>query len=352
MKKKLLGLFMVLAAMFVTMTTVRAGEYVTADENVIDEQVYDHSHFEAGNNITSKSDVHGLSFVAGASVDVSGTKEYGFFAGESVKVNGSIEKDIFAAGNTVVIEKEATIGRDAYLAGNSVTINSNINGTVFIGASLVKLDNVIINGDLSIAANTVEILGDVTVNGTLRVNDNVVINNEQNLSALKTEKYKSTEVNIDFTNEISDIVLDILRTIFTALLLILAFPKLFKKIKYDLEAKDIGMKLLYGLLVLVAVPMICLVSLSIIVGMSVSVILLLMYIIAIMLSTILASVVIGQNIYTKLFKQKDNIYISMLIGILVVKIADFIPYIGGLFTFLVFLYGLGMIWRLFLDRNN
>ena len=350
--KKIIGLFVFLVSMFITVGTVSAGEYFVADQNVIDEQIYEHSHFEAGSEVTSNSIVKGLSFVAGANIEVAGTKEYGFFAGETVKVNGKIDKDLFAAGNSVIIDKSASIGRDAYLAGNSVTLNSNISGTVFVGASLVKLENVIINGDLSIAANTVEIVGDVTINGIFRVNDDAVISNEDKLTAYKNEKYASSSVNIDLKNRVSDIVLDILKTIFTGLVLILVFPKLFKKIKYDLEAKDIGMKLLYGLLVLVAVPMICLVSLSIIVGMSVSVILLFLYIIAIMLSTILASAVIGENLYTKLFKQKDNIYLSMITGILVVKLVELIPVVGMLFALLVFLYGIGIIWQLFLDRNK
>ena len=352
MKKKLLSLIAVICAMFAIVGTVKADEYVVADENVVDELKYEHSHFEAGNNVTSKSEVNGLSFVAGANVDVSGKKEYGFFAGESVKVNGTIEKDLFAAGNTVTILKDANIGRDLFLAGNSVTINANVKGAIFVGASLVKLENITIDGDVSIAANTVEISGDVSINGKLRVNNDAVIKNEDKLKVTKKETYDNGSVNFDFRNEVSDIVLDILKTIFTGLILILAFPKLFKKIKYDLEAKDIGMKLLYGLLVLIAVPMISLVSLSILVGMSVSVILILLYIIAIMLSTILASAVIGHNIYTKLFKQKDNIYLSMITGILVVKLIDFIPYIGGLITVLIFFYGLGIIWQLVLDRNK
>ena len=350
--KKILGLIAVLFAMFMVVTSVNAGEYVTADQNINDELSYEHSHFEAGNMVTSKSNVNGLSFVAGANVDVSATKEYGFFAGETVKVNGKVEKDLFAAGNTVIIGNESSIGRDAYLAGNSVTISSDINGSVFIGGSMIKLENVTINGDVSIAGNTVDIVGNVTINGNLKINDNAVINNENNLSVTKKETYASNSVNIDFENEISDIVLDILKTLFTGLLLVLIFPNLFKKIKYDLEAKDIGMKLLFGLLVLVAAPMICVVSLSIVVGMSVSVILLFLYIIALMLATILGSVVVGQNIYTKLFKQKDNIYLSMITGILVVKLVSLLPYVGGLVALLVFLYGLGMIWRLFLDRNK
>lgn len=352
MNKKILGIIAIFIAMFVAITNVKAGEYFVGDENVIDNETYAHSHFEAGGNITSRSNVNGLSFVAGANLDVAGAKEYGFFAGETIKVSGSIEKDLFAAGNTVSIEKGASVGRDAYLAGNSVSINTNIKGTVFIAASMIKLENVTIDGDLSIAGNTIDIIGDVKVNGTLRVNDEAVINNESKLDAYKKETYVTNSVNINFTNRISDIVLDILKTVFTALILVLVFPKLFKKIKYDLEAKDIGMKLLFGLLVLVGIPMVCLVSLSILVGMSVSVILLFLYIIAIMIATILASAVIGQNIYTKLFKQKDNIYASVLIGVLLVKLIELIPVAGSLIGILVFLYGLGIIWRLFLDRNK
>lgn len=352
MYKKILGIIVIFAAMFLTIGTVNAGEYFNANEVINDTESYTHSHFEAGRDVNSKSTVNGLSFAAGATVNVTGTKEYGFFAGENVIINGTVEKDLFAAGNAVTIGKEANIGRDAYLAGNSVTIESNVNSAVFVAASLVKLDNVIINGDMNIAANTVEIGDNVTVNGIFKVNDDAVINNENKLNASRKEKYKSKNVNIDFTNTVSDIILDILKTIFTGLILVLIFPKLFKKIKYELDAKDIGMKLLYGLLVIVAVPMICLVLLSIIVGMSVSVILLFLYIIAIMLATILSSVVIGQNIYTKLLKQKDNIYLSTVLGIVVVKLVELIPYIGGLVGLVVFLYGLGMIWRLFLDRNK
>ena len=352
MKKKLLGLLVIICSMFVVFSTASAEEYFSADENVNDSGTYEHSHFEAGNIVTSKSNVNGLSFIAGSNVDITGNKEYGFFAGETVKVNGIIEKDLFAAGNTVTISKDANVGRDAYLAGNSITIEGSIDGAIFAAGSLIKFDNVTINGDVTIAANTIDIAGDVKINGTLKVNDDAIINNEKGLSANKTEKYQSTRVNIDFSSKMSDYVLDILKTIFTGLLLVLIFPKIFKKIKYDLQPKDIGMNLLYGLLVLFAVPMICVVALSIIVGLSVSIMLLMLYIIAIMISTILASTVIGYNIYTNLFNQKENIYLSMIIGILIVKIVAFIPVFGPICSILVFLYGLGMIWQLFLDRNK
>lgn len=352
MKKKIFSLIAMLAILIMPITFVHADEYFNTNDNVSDSSTYDHSHFEAGNIVKSESDVNGLSFVAGSSIDINGQKEYGFFAAESVNVNGVIEKDLFAAGNTININKESSIGRDLYLAGNSVSINSDIKGTAFIGASLVTLNNVTIDGDVNIAANTLQIDGKVTINGKLKINDNVVINNENNLNVTTKEKYASNSINIDFKTKASEVVISILTSLFTGIILVLLFPNIFRKIKYDLDAKDIGKKLLYGLLVLLVVPMICIVSLSIIVGLSVSVIGIMLYICALMIASSLASVVIGQNIYTKLFKQKDNLYISMMIGILVVKLVELIPVVGGLISFFVFLYGLGIICNLFLERNK
>ena len=352
MKKKIISLLALIAIMFLPIGFVNAEEYFVADENVTDEAVYEHSHFEAGNIVNSKSDVNGLSFVAGSNVDISGKKEYGFFAGETVKINGDIEKDLFAAGNNVVISKDTNIGRDVYLAGNSITINSDINGAVFIAGSLVTLDNITIVGDVTIAANTVQIQNNVDIIGKLKINENAIINNEKDLKANVKEVYKDSTITIDFKTKASEVVLSILSTLFTALIIVVAFPKLFKKINYDLDAKDIGKKLLYGLLTLLIVPMISIIAMTIIVGFSVSVMIIMLYVIAIMISTIFASVVIGQNIYTKLFKQKDNLYIDTIIGILLVKLVSFIPILGGLISLLVFLYGLGIVCKLFLERNK
>ena len=149
-----------------------------------------------------------------------------------------------------------------------------------------------------------------------------------------------------------NMIIGLLSMIFTGIILALIFPKLFRKVEYDIDIKDFGKKLLYGLLTLIIIPMITIVSIAVVVGMSVGFILIMLYIISLMLATIFAATVIGHNIYTKLFKQKENIYISITIGAVLIKIIEIIPYIGGLVTVFIFLYGLGIICNLFLERNK
>lgn len=348
MKKKVLLLIMMMVLPF---TFVKANEYLTADQNVSDNNSYNHSHFEAGSNVNSKSNVNGLSFVAGGVVDVEGTKEYGVFAGETVRINSIIERDLFAAGNSVSISKDASIGRDAYLAGSNITIDSNIEGNLFAAGTVVNLNNITISGDANIATGTLNIGENVNINGKLKINENVIIQGENNLRYGSKETYKE-QGEINFTVTISDIILGVLTTIFTGIMLALIFPKLFRKINYDLEAKDIGKKLLHGLVTLLVIPMLIIISMILVVGMSVGVLLIMAYVIALMISSILSAAVIGHNIYTKAFKQKENIYISIIIGILAIKIVELLPVVGGIVAFLVFLYGLGIVCDLFLERNK
>ena len=177
MKKKILGILLIMF-MVLPISFVKADEYFTANDNVNDTKEYNHSHFEAGNNVYSKSNVNGLSFVAGSVLNISGTKEYGIFAGESLKIDATIEKDLFAAGNSINISKDSNIGRDIYLAGNNISIDSNINGNAFIAGSVINLNNTTINGDAKFAANTLNIGENVEITGKLIINEDAIIQNE------------------------------------------------------------------------------------------------------------------------------------------------------------------------------
>lgn len=353
MKKKIISIILILAVVVLPVTNVFASDgYFNTNENVSDTKVYEHSAFIAGSNVKANGEVKGIALVAGATVEANAKVEYGIMAGESVEVNSIVEKDVFLAGNKVKLGKDAVVGRDVYIAGNSVTINSNLNGNAFIGGSIVTLDNITINGDLNIAANQLDVIGDVNINGKLIVNDNIVINNENKLRYSSKELYKTRGFEFDFRNTVTDIILSTLTLVFTAIVLIMLFPKLFNKIDAKMEGRDFGKKLLYGLVTLIVVPIIGILSLAVMVGVTLSVIIFAFYIIAIILATIFAAYVIGDWVYTKLLKQKQNYVVSTSFAIIVFKILEYIPYIGWVIALLVFFYGLGIISDLFLKRNK
>ena len=353
MKKKIFSLILLLAVMIMPLSLVKATDgYFNSNENVNDSNTYSHSSFVAGGNVKTSGKVEGLAFVAGATVEANSNVEYGIMAGESVEVNSVVEKDLFLAGNNLKLTTNASVGRDAYIAGNKIDISANINGNAFIAGSLITLNNITINGDLNIASEQLDIQGNVTINGKLIINEDARINNSDKLKYTSKETYKASRFDFNFKSAVTEVVLSVLTLIFAAIILIVLFPKLLGKIDAELSAKDIGMKILKGFITLIVVPIVGLLSLAVMVGLTLSVIIFALYIIAITLSTIFASYVIGNWIYTKVFKQKENRVVSTSFMIIVIKLVEYIPYIGPLVSLAVFLYGLGIICQLFIDRNK
>ena len=351
MKKKLFSLLL-FVMMFVPLTFVKAEDqyFITKKKASLSESEYDHSVFAAGDVVRSESKVNGAFFGAGNSVKVSGDIDYGFLAGQTLEVNSIVEHDLFAAGGSIVLSKESAINRDIYLAANNVDIRTNILGNAWIAGSIVTLDNIVITGDLRVYANQLIINENVEIKGTLYISEGTFIENENNLKFGNKEIIKVNRV--DIKNKVSDVILSILTLIFTAIVLALVFPKLFSKLDYELTVKDVFKKMFIGLGVLVIVPILSVILFVTSVGVSLGAILLLLYIIGIMISTILSSYVIGYNVYTKAFDQKDNIYVDLLIGILIVKVIELIPVIGALFMFAAFIYGLGLLYKLILVENK
>ena len=351
MKKKVFSLIAILAVVFMPFAVKADDNYFNAGDNISSNGEYNHSYFEAGNNIKSNAKVNGISFIAGNSINVKGKSEYAFVAGESLDIESVIEKDAFIAGNNIKISKDANILRDAYIGGNNIKISSNINGNLFVGGSVVELDNIVINGDIHVACNTLNITDKVTVMGTVYINEDAQINNKENLESSNIETY-ITEDKIEFKVKASDFIISILATIFTGIVLSVVIPKLFKKLDYEINPEDVCKKTLFGIATLLVIPMLAILSFAVVVGISVGVIALLLYVVSLMLSTIFTSAIVGHNLYVNLLKQKDNIYASIVIGVIVIKVLELVPVIGSLVSILVFFYGLGVISKLFLELRK
>ena len=345
MKKKIVSLLLLITMLVLPFSVKAEDNYFYADQDtaVVNNEEHNHSVFAAGEKVKSSATINGIYFGAGNEVNLSGKVSYGFLAGSSIIVDGTIDHDLFAAGGNITISKDAKITRDLYLAANDITIKSDIPGSGFITGSIVTLDNITVEGDLRVYSNQLIINENANIKGTLYVSEGTIIKNEDKLSVGNKELEKFTR--LDFSTRIQDELLSILTMIFTAIVLALMFPKLFKKLDYELSVKDVFKKAFIGLGLLVIAPILSMLLLISNVGVVIGVILILLYILALMISMILVSYVIGSNLYTKLFKQKDNIYVDLLIGILVVKVIELIPYCGVLFTMFAFIYGLGLLYR-------
>ena len=104
--------------------------------------------------------------------------------------------------------------------------------------------------------------------------------------------------------------------------------------------------MLKGLIGLIIIPLVSLILLVTVVGLYLGLISLLCYIIMLLLSTIMSSMVIGENIITKLAKKESNPYLAIIIGVTLIKLIGIIPSIGGLIYFFSFIYGFGRLMHL------
>ena len=351
MKKKLFRLLLFISMLIIPFG-VRAEDnyFYTDDSSVLVEDEHNHSVFAAGDRVKANANIHGIYFGAGSSVDLSGKVSYGFVAGQSVNVEGEVENDLFAAGGAIVINKDAKLNRDAYLVANNVDIRANISGNVFVSASIVTLENVTIDGDLKVNSNQLIINDNVNIKGTLYVNEKTFISNEDKITC--GNKVVGKDYDVDFKTKLNDTILSVLTMIFTAIVLALVFPKLFKKLSYKLSVKDVFTRAFVGLSFLVIAPIFVLLLFISSVGAVLGVILVLLYILSLVISMTLVSYVIGHSMYTKLCKQKENLYVELIIGVLLVKFVELIPYFGSLFFMFGFIYGLGLLYKLVVNENK
>lgn len=340
--KKLVTL---LSVLILTLTTkIYAIDILKAGETVTDTGVYDSTRLVAGNTVINKSEVDGLSLIAGNDLTLEGSAPYGFFAGNNILVNEKIEKDLFVAGSNITIGSDAEIGRDVYLAGNIIRVKTNLNRDLRVGGTSVDLSGVTIKGDAYLATERIIMDSETVIEGKLSYPEESTIENLDKAKVSRVEAVKTTKVEITYTvaDRVRNLTISAITSFLTLTILFLVVPGVKEKLdKSEITPESILKKTGIGLVTLVSVPMISIIAMITVVLIPVSLITLTLYIISLYISSLLVYYIVGNEICKKL--NKENKYLSILIGIITVKLIKFIPVIGGLVSLLCLLYGMGLI---------
>ena len=354
MKKNIFKLLTVLFAVTLTISNVYADKVVEAGDTVIQEGEYDSLRLAAGNKVTNKANIDGLSFVAGNDLYLEGSAPYGFFAGNNIIVNEKIEKDIFIAGNDISIESDAVIGRDAYIAGNKVVIKANIARNLRAGGTSIDLSGITVNGDAYIAAEKVILDENTVINGKLSYYEDGIVKglDEATVGSVKVLKSKEVTINYDFKTKVYEFIFSVISAFATAAVLFYLLPNSKEKLdKLDLSIGMVAKTACIGFVVLIAAPIIIMMAMVTGFLTPLSFIALAIYIIAIYLSSILVYYIVGKVINEKLIHNNSK-YLSLLIGIVLVKLIRLIPIIGWYIGVVIIFYGLGLIFDYLKNIRN
>ena len=353
LKKVLLLLIVSCSLLFSNVYTVNAEVESKVDdtnylniENENSNKVVNRSLFTAGDDIFVDSNIRGINFAAGNTLDVKGSSEYGLIAGNKIKFKGLVTRDLFLAGNTIEVSETANIARDVYIAGNNITVNANITGNLFLAGNKVVINSKNITGNVKVAATTLEIADDSEINGTLLYNQDAtyqsskaVINKVKTYQQRKEKDYTSSKT-------IASILMGIVTSFLISLMLYYVLPGIFIQLDRAAEESKLLNTMRTGFIYLLAVPVISLVSMATIIGLPLGIVLLFFYVVTIYLSRLISAIYFGKLMAKRVF-HLDNVYLEILIGVISIKVISMIPYIGPIYLFVMIILGLGLMYNMY-----
>ncbi len=338
MKKRtfLLTILMLLLPVFVQ------AKVIEADNNLSLTGEHDSTKVMFGNIINSNAEIDGISVFFGNSVTSNGKETYGVFFGNELNINDEIEKDILIFGNTVIVNKSAVLSRDVFITANNLILNADIGRDIFIYGSKVDLRGSSIKGNAHIYAEEILSDNETYIDGTLTYYEDTKLIGLDLANVGNAEKVSRETEKVSVKNFIKNWLINLATNIVCLFIIILIFPKLKEVLNsYEVEGGKVILTAVIGFGVLIFVPVISLVALLCEVTIPLSLILLGLYFIAMYIGWLYASYVIGRKIWS-LSKQKENVFLSSIVGLIITELVILIPYIGETIRFLIFILGIGL----------
>lgn len=298
----------------------------------------------AGNDVKSSASMNGLLFVAGNRVGLTTDSDYGFVAGNIVNISAWTNKDLFAAGNVVTLEKEASIGRDAYVAGSTVIVEADLDGDLSVMADTVELHDVQIEGNLNIEASKILIKGSTVVEGVTNYNSNAIVENLDKLDCGNIEVYQQKQnVAENMVMVWSGKFLSMLMLFLCTIIILAIFRRFYSRLVAASDMTQFGNNIGLGVAALIAMPLLGLIALCTILLAPLGISILALWMIAIYLAQGFAGVWLGHLLVTHVLKSKGGFVIDALVGILILGVLSLVPFVGVATGFLGLVLGLGLI---------
>jgi hypothetical protein len=346
MKKILLFSILAILAIAPMVTygaTFKTGQsYYLEPGTVINDNLY-----TAGGNVGIAGAVNGDVLASGGSISIlgpvsgdieaaGGNLNIGSSVGGSVRVAGgsinianSVAGDLLAAGGQVNLMPGSSVGKDVAIAGGSVYIDGPINGNLQVSAGEVKL------GPKAVIKGTF----DYYSKQPATLEQGAVVQGATNFHKINVNE--KMHVNKGFILSVLSLIKFIM--IFVAALVMLYFFRNQTNPIVEKSASSFWKEALRGFIVLVVVPIAVILSFITVVGAFLGIIVALFYGMVIVISSVISVLLLAKLSLKYLFK-KENYQLNwwiVAISALVLGLIAIIPFVGWIFTFIIFISAFG-----------
>ena len=357
--------------------TVRAGNnIVIAAEETIDDDVIATGQsvsvqgIVTGDLIAFASDVQvtgtvGGTIIAGAGtvdIDVIGAKSVWIGAGQA-KLSGTIDKNAVLAGGNLVFSDDGFVGKDLIAYGGKFSVHGSVDGS--IDGSVGEFTMTGSSGEVDISAEeayvekTARIAGDLIIRSETEpsVDEGAYVGGDIQFTKVEEEEkplFALAPLIAFFITIIKFVVF--IAKILVGLVLI-SISRIYVRRLMDTLIQKPWHSLGWGFIGVIAIPVLIVFLFAILIGYPFAVFGIYVYTILFFLSSIMVGTVLGERII-KLFKKKGDVsmYVSLILGLVVLGVIDFIPVLNILVRIFVVLFGVGMVligtWGLLKDLRK
>ena len=262
--------------------------------------------------------------------------------GGKVQITENVAQDLFAAGGTIEITGD--VGDDIRVAGTRVIINSRINGNAAILAGTVEIGpNAVISGSARIKAETVVLNGTISQDAIIDA-----VDFQQNGTISGELIYKKIEKREPSKNAFSWFfrLIGLFGMLIVGLIMVNIWPKLIKHATQR-SMKNPTKDFLYGIIGLIATPLVVIVLMLTLIGFPLGIILLTAYLIALYFAQIFTGIILGTYLFGA-FKgreqaKKSSLLAILVVGVIVLWLITGLPYVGALIKLISIIWGLGIL---------
>jgi cytoskeletal protein CcmA (bactofilin family) len=321
----------------------------------------------SGNIVRVEGVVNGDLLAFGGTVEVRGTVKGDVVSfAKRIVVSGTVEGNIYNCSNS--LDLDGQLGHSLYGLMQSLRVNDRgrVGEGMVVGAGDVTLEGEV-NRSVTLYAGNADVSGSIGRELTM-AGDNLTLTNTAriggNLSA-RVHDLKNVHIadgaTITGSREIQVLqkpnrfthpkfyffqAVWLAAAMLVGWLGLVLFPGFFQASTHAVGAgwRSLGL----GFAVLAGVPVAIVVIAITLVGLPVSLMLLMFYLVAIYLAKVWVGAFLGQMLLKPTGVTKSDWLLGLLVGLLILTVVRFIPYVGGLVHFGVICVGLGAFaWQLY-----
>ncbi len=334
----------------------RHGEFITVAAN----ETVDDTLLAAGNTVRVEGVVNGDLLAFGRTVEVRGTVKGDLVScAQRTEVSGTVEGHIYTLSHSLVLDGQ--LGHSIYGLVQSLRVDDrgHVGEGIVVGTGDVNLEGVVnrsvniftSNGDVSgtIGRDLTMAGGSLTLTNTARVGGNLSARVRQMkdvhiADGATIAGKRDVQVNVrenHFTRPrfYFHQAIRVAGAMLVGWLGLILFPSFFQATTQLVGSgwRSFGL----GVGVLVGVPVAMVVSAITLVGIPVSLMLLAVYLAAIYLAKVWVGAFLGRRLLKTSGATKRDWVLGLLVGLLILTIIGFIPYLGGMVRLGVVCLGLG-----------